>query len=188
MQKYRFSLGPIRWPPPWWARSAAGCGAQRQCGSAKSRPRLLFGGLGGLHERSMKALRGFLRASASKMRSGSHFGPTFGPPKRPRAPEKSLESLQRSLKIKVLPFPAWIVFGPRFWTLLGTFLGGHLAPRQAETDLLGGLGPSKSRFQLVFWGPIRVQERSKRRPRGQRPPEQISRSLSWAPRSVWDPF
>ena len=152
--------------------------------TAQERFQLLFFGSKRLQERSKRLSRGFPRAPASKMRFGSHFGPTFGPPKRPRALEKSLESLQLSLKIKVLPFPAWIVFGPRFWTFLGTFLGGHLAPRHAETDLLGGLGPSKSRFQLVFWGPMRVQERAKRRPRGQRRPEQISRLPRWAPRSI----
>ena len=106
----------------------------------------------------------------------------------PRGPEKSLESLQLSFKIKVLPFSAWIVFGPRFGTLQGTLLGAHLAPRHAETDLLGGLGPSKSRFQLLFWGPRGVQERSKRLPRGQRRPEQISRPPKSAPRSIWDQF
>ena len=135
-----------------------------------------------------EAPKRYSEASASKIRFGPHFGPTFGPPKRPRAPEKSLESLQLSLKIKVLPFSAWIVFGPRFGTLLGFVLGAYLAPRHAETDLLGGLGPSKSRFQLLFWGPRRVQERSKRRPRGQRRPEQISRPPKWAPRSIWDQF
>ena len=143
-----------------------------------------FFGSKSLQERSKRLPRAIPRPSASKMRFGSHFGPMFCPPKRPRAPEKSLESLQLSLKIKVLPFPAWIVFGPRFWTLLGTLLGGHLAPRHAETGLLGGLGPSKSRFQLVFLGPMRVQERAKRRPRGQRRPEQISRPPKWAPRSI----
>ena len=47
--------------------------------------------------------------------------------------------------------PFWTPLRAPFWT-----------PRQAETGLLGGLGPSKSRFQLVFFGPGGVQERSKR--------------------------
>ena len=154
----------------------------------KSRSPITFFGSKSLQECPKRLPRGFRTPSASKMRFGPHFGPTFGTPKRPWAPEKSLESLQLSLKIKVLPFSAWIVFGPRFGTLLGFVLGAYLAPRHAETDLLGGLGPSKSRFQLLFWGPRRVQERSKRRPRGQRRPEQISRPPKWAPRSIWDPF
>ena len=47
--------------------------------------------------------------------------------------------------------PFWTPLRAPFWT-----------PRQAETGLLGGLGPSKSRFQLVFLGPGGFQERSKR--------------------------
>ena len=38
-------------------------------------------------------------------------------------------------------------------------------PKKAETSLLGGLGPSKSRFQLLFGGPEGLQERPKRHPR-----------------------
>ena len=57
--------------------------------------------------------------------------------------------------------PFWTPLRAPFWT-----------PRQAETGLLGGLGPSKSRFQLLFLGP----EGSRSAPRGQlevkiRPPQ-----------------
>ena len=114
--------------------------------------------------------------------------PLLAPQREPGHLKNHDKSLQSSLKIKVLPFSALIAFGPRFGTLLGLLLGAHLAPRHAETDLLGGFGPSKSRFQLVFLGPMRVQERAKRRPRGQRRPEQISRPPKWAPRSIWDQF
>jgi len=59
------------------------------------------------------------------------------------------------------------IFSPdRFWTSIwdppGLLLGGYLAPGNAETSLLGGLWPSKSRFQLLFWAP----KASKSAPRG----------------------
>ena len=44
--------------------------------------KLTFFGSRGLQERSKRLPRGFLRASASKMRFGSHLGPTLGSKKR----------------------------------------------------------------------------------------------------------
>ena len=149
-----------------------------------SRSQLLFFGSKRLQERSERLPRDIVRPPASKIRFGPHFETTFGSQKRPRGLKKTLKSFQLSLILMVLLFSARIALGPRFGTLLGLLLGAHLAPRHAETDLLGGLGPSKSRFQLLVWGPRRVQERSKRRPRGQRRPEQISRPPKWAPRSI----
>ena len=70
-------------------------------------------------------------------------------------------------------FSARIVFGPRFGTLLGSFWEVIWPPGNAETSLLGGLGPSKSSFQLLFWAPRppktaprALQEPSKTAPRG----------------------
>ena len=52
--------------------------------AAKSDSNFVFFGSKSLQERSKSFPRGFLRASASKMRCGSHFGPTFGSKKRAR--------------------------------------------------------------------------------------------------------
>ena len=65
-------------------------------------------------------------------------------------------------------------FRTAFWAPFGIVLGTHLDPKIAETNLLGALGPAKSRFRLVFFGPGGVQERSKRHPGGKTPPGQIS--------------
>ena len=50
--------------------------------TAQERFQLCFFGSKSLQERSKRLPRGFLRASASKMRFGSHFGPIFGSKKR----------------------------------------------------------------------------------------------------------
>ena len=55
-------------------------------------------------------------------------------------------------------------------------LGGHLAPRHAETRLLGALGPSRSRFQYLLGGPRGLQERPKRHPRA---PHTSLEALVW---------
>ena len=104
--------------------------------------------------------------------------------------QKSLKSLQLSLNIRVLPFRAWTAFGPRFGTLLGSFWEGIWPPGNAETSLLGGLGPSKSRFQLLFWAP----KASKSAPRAfqeasKRPPgcQNSSKSSARGPRIDFRP-
>ena len=53
-------------------------------------------------------------------------------------------------------------FGTSIWDPPGLVLRGYLAPGNAETSLLGGLWPSKSRFQLLFLAP----KASKSAPRG----------------------
>ena len=54
-----------------------------------------------------------------------------------------------------------IRFWNQFWDLWDFLLVANLAPRPFETGLLGALGPAKSRSRLVFFGPERLQERSK---------------------------
>ena len=74
-----------------------------------------------------------------------------------------------------------------------------MAPRQAETGLLGGLGPSKSRFQLVFFCPGGLQERSKRptggenkgkirTPIAKRPPRALQDALGSHFGAIFEPF
>ena len=76
----------------------------------------------------------------------------------------------------------------RFWTSIwdppGFRLGAHLAPRHAETDLPGALGPSKSRFQLCFFGSKSVQERSKRLLRDLQAAKRAPRAVQEAPKSA----
>ena len=56
-------------------------------------------------------------------------------------------------------------FRTSIWDPPGLLFGGYLALKIAETDLLGPLGPSKSRFQYLLFGSKSLQERSKRLPR-----------------------
>ena len=111
-----------------------------------------------LQEASKRLSEGFRVEDAIRIPFWTHFWLQ----KESLGANKSLKSLQPSLKIKVLLFSALIVFGPRFGTLLGSFWEGIWPPGNAETSLLGGLGPSKSRFQLLFWAP----KASKSAPRG----------------------
>ena len=125
--------------------------------------KLTFFGSRGLQERSKRLPRGFLRASASKMRFGSHFD-TFLTPKREPWTSKTKEIL-----CTVGDFGGFTIFSLiRFWNQFkdppGTLLGAHLALRQCETSLLGALGPAKSRSQLCFLGPEGLQEPSKSAP------------------------
>ena len=98
----------------------------------------------------------------------SPFWTDFGLQNEPLGPYKARNFVIHSSNFKVLHVSARIAFGPRFGLLLGLFRGA------AETNLLGALGPAKSRFRVVFFGPKGVQERSKRHPGGKTPPGQIS--------------
>ena len=125
--------------------------------------KLSFFGSRSLQERSKRLPRGFLRASASKMRFGSHFD-TFLTSKRGPWTSKTKEIL-----CTVDGFSGFTIFSLiRFWNQFkdppGTLLGAHLALRQCETSLLGALGPAKSRSQQCFLGPEGLQEASKSAP------------------------
>ena len=94
----------------------------------------------------------------------------FLPPKRELGTSKIIKILATVVKNQ-----GFAIFSPdRFWTSIwdppGLVLGGYLAPGNAETSLLGALGPSKSRSKLSFFGSKRLQERSKRRPRAPHTP------------------
>ena len=74
-------------PPPRLAGLLAAPTPSPPAGGSLGHPRadpsnLLFGSKY-LQERSKRLPRGLLRASASKMRFESHFGPTFGSKKKP---------------------------------------------------------------------------------------------------------
>ena len=79
-------------------------------------------------------------------------------------------------------------FRTPFLDLPGPLLGGYLDPRQAETGLLGGLGPSKSRFQLLFFGPGGLQERSKRPTGGENKRPEQRTIAKRSPRGFQDTF
>ena len=88
--------------------------------------------------------------------------------------QKESSGLKKIIKIlaTVGDFSGFAIFSldrfrTSFFDLPGLLLGGYLASRQAETGLLGGLGPSKSRSPITFLGPGGVQERSKRPAGGQ---------------------
>ena len=78
----------------------------------------------GLQEASKRLSDGFRVEDAIR----TPFGTDFWLQIESLGPKKSLKSLQRSSKYKVLLFSALIVFGPRFETLLGCFGEGIWPP------------------------------------------------------------
>ena len=83
-------------------------------------------------------------------------------------PQKSKTNIEKTTVFEEIS----VFSSDRFWTLIwdppGLIFGGHLAPRHAETGLLGALGPSKSRSKPSFsllQEPLRaLQEASKSAP------------------------
>ena len=70
----------------------------------------------------------------------------------------------------------------------GLRFGSLLAPGLAETSLLGGLGPSKGRFAITFFGSGGLQERSERLPRGLQAAKTAPRALQEASGSILEQF
>ena len=94
------SLG--RGTPPIAIGSLASLPGSRAALRALKRPGrvqvLLYLPSGSFQERPKRALRGFLRGSASKIRFGPHFGPTLGVQNETPGLEKSIKILARFIK------------------------------------------------------------------------------------------
>ena len=137
-----------------------------------------------LQEASKRPSEGFRVEDAIRTPFWTHFGPQ----KKSSGPQKSKKNLGKTMLFKEIA----IFSSDRFWTSIwdppGLRLGAHLAPRHAETDLPGALGPSKSRFQLCFFSSKSVQERSKRLLRDLQAAKRAPRALQEAPGSILEPF
>ena len=153
---------PQVWACPGWS------------GPVQSRSGLLFSGSGGPQGRFKSFSSGFLRGSASKIRFGPHFGPILGVQNETPGLEKNIKIHARVVKNQGFAVLSLVRFRTPIWgPPWAPLWEGISPPSHAETSLLGGLGPSKSRFQLLFWAPRppktaprAFQEPSKTAPRG----------------------
>ena len=95
----------------------------------------------------------------------------FLAPKSEPGTSKIIEILATVVKNQGFAILSLDRFRTSIWDPPGLLLEGIWPPGNAETSLLSGLGPSKSRFQLLFWAPKAsksapraFQEASKRPP------------------------
>ena len=125
---------------------------------SKSTPRAAKSAPRALQEASKRLPEGFRVEDAIRIQFWTHFwlqNMILGPKK------------SSKILATVCDFSGFAIFSlDRFrtsiWDPPGLILGGYLAPKMAETRLLGGLGPSRSPFQYLLGGPRGLQERSKR--------------------------
>ena len=149
--------------------------------SAQERFQLVFFRL---QERSKSAPRRLLRRRCDWE---PVLDPFFAPKSEPGT------SKIKQILCTVVKNQGFAIFSPSrlrtsIWDPFGFFFGTHLAPKIVETSLQGPLGPAKSRFRLVLFGPEGFQERSKRPPRDLQAAKTAPRGLQEAPGSILEPF
>ena len=86
----------------------------------------------------------------------------FGAP----GPQKSINSIEKTMVFEEIPFSARVVSWTRFWTLLASLLGAFWPPRWLKPVLEFLLERPRAIQEYFF----RARERPKSRPRAKRPP------------------
>ena len=153
--------------------------------------KVTFFGSRSLQERSKRLPRGFLRAPASKMRFGSHFGPTLASKKRAWDLKNQEHVVRHPTIFETLQLSAWITFGPRFGPLLGPFWVPIWPPGNSKPVSLVPLGRPRADPNNVFWAPKApraFQEAAKRPPTCQDNSKSSPRGPKTDVRAVLEPF
>ena len=125
----------------------------------------------GLQERSKRLSRGFLRASAWKMRFVTTFGPVLGPMLETLDPKKKGFRAKCIALFVISPLSIRSRCWTPFWTLLGSLEGAVWPPRWLKPVLKFVLGRPRAVQEYFFsalddskWGPRGEKKGSKKGP------------------------